>query len=196
MSTPNTLLPDGRNLRLTFAVDSSELSSTDFVSLFEAIDEICKGIVEGERYALLEDLGLSSEFRVAFATETRKIARRLPAPANVLEVKRGSWVVQVLIPAAAIIGTLGTLTLKSTLFPAMSEAFNQSRGRETIIRFLREKAFGGARRSAEMIASDLSGGGQLRVRGVHEKGDSPHGRRELEISVEVTRVIRVRVSER
>jgi hypothetical protein len=68
--------------------------------------------------------------------------------------------------------------------------------REAIIRFLRDRAFGGARRSAEMVASELSGGGQLRVRGVHERDDSPLGRRELEISVEVTKVFRVRMSER
>ena len=61
MAADELELRNTRNLRMRFMVDSGDLSSSDFVSLFGYIDEISKEVVERERQNLLAHHGRISE---------------------------------------------------------------------------------------------------------------------------------------
>jgi len=193
MATGELELQNTRHLRLRFVVESQDLSSSDFISLFEYIDDIGRGIVERERQNLLEELGFPSELRLQVLTQTRKLAQRLPAPIQVVDISKGSWAVDLMVPA---FGILGALTLKSTVFPALTEAFNQSQMRDRMIRFFRDSVFGGARKEAESILSESPSRGQLRVRSVSGTDGPQSGNPEIEVRIEVTKIYKVHLTEK
>src|SRR5258706_11689325 len=92
----------GRQLTLTFVAEAeADLSPTDFIGLFECADAFVRHVVEREALQLFEDLNLPSSWRISTMHDVRRLGRRLPAPGQITDVRRGSWEVTTVLQGAA-----------------------------------------------------------------------------------------------
>jgi len=159
-------MPDetGRRLEMTFVVESEgDLSPTDFIGLFECADTFVRHIVEREALQLFEELNLPSEWRLSTLQEVRRLGRRVPAPAQITRVERGSWEITTVIQGAAVLWFV-----KNYLHPVVQEAWNDSRLRQVIVDFLRDRIFLGAKRSLEQKAVEAPRYRGLKVASIEE----------------------------
>lgn len=180
-------MPDetGRTLQLTFTVGSErELSPTDFIGLFECVDTFVRHLIEHEALQLFEELNLPSEWRLTTLHDLRRIRRKIPAPAEITRIQRGSWEIVAILPGAAVLWFL-----KSYVHPVVQEAWNDSRLRQTIIEFLRERIFRGAKRSLEQKAVEKPRFRSLEVASVDEPDAATGTEAGLHIRLERREVI-------
>jgi len=113
-------MPDeaGRTLQLTFTVGSeNELSPTDFIGLFECVDVFVRHLIEHEALQLFDELNLPSEWRLTTLQDVRRIGRRVPAPAEIARIQRGSWEIVAVLQGAAVLWFL-----KNYVHPVVQEA--------------------------------------------------------------------------
>jgi hypothetical protein len=187
----NLLQPsNNRTLRLDFSIDGSEsLSSTDFVSLFQCADFFCRATAEDEVISFVEELNLLRESRFEVISSIHRLGKRFPAPAAVESIERGSWNISLVMTGAATL-----FILRNTLATTLQNAWDESRLRELVLRFLRDHVFGGARRKAEEVAVGRSRWGNLRIQRVEERGLGPSGS-QLTISLQRTEVVEAEITD-
>ncbi len=138
----------GKKLRVIFSIgDNNDLTTNDFVALFECADDIIWNIMEQEMLNFLDYIKLPSDNRIETISQVHRLARKTFSPAEVEYIKKGSWNIGVVI-----LGSILLFVLKKYLHPTVLEAWNESCLREKIIEFLREKVFMGAKRSVEQSA--------------------------------------------
>lgn len=180
-------MPDeaGRRLELTFVVESdADLSPTDFIGLFECADTFVRHVVEHEALQLFDELNLPSEWRLSTLQEMRRLGRRLPAPAQITRVERGSWDVTAVLQGAAVFWFM-----KTYVHPVVQEAWNDSRLRQVIVEFLRDRIFLGAKRTLEQKAVQAPRYRGLEVASIEEPQTPSSAQAGLRIKLDKREVI-------
>jgi len=181
-------LNDTRELTLRFVVDTQQdLTATDFVRLFECAEAISRHVFEIEAANLLMDLGFPEQERFEALKRIHRLGRRIPVPAQVKTVQRGSWIVEVLVPGAVLL-----FILRQYIHPVIMDAWQASNLRDRIVTFLRDRIFLGARRDVEAKAAESPRYGNLEVTRVSQTDADP-GHPELVIRLERREVIEARI---
>ena len=183
---------ESRSLRIRFHLKTDDnISPSEFVDLMNCVEEKTRDVVERETHALLNFLGLPSEHRFETMRRIHRVGRRMPLPAEVESVERGSWEVTVLIGGPALLWIL-----KEYLHPIVKEAWDDSQIRENILVFLKEHVFREAHRTLEQKATEKPRQRNLEISGIQERlsGDTRHS--EQVVLLERTRVIAVSGRER
>lgn len=159
-------MADGRTLELRLKVESHDTISTgEFIDLFRCAEDVARHLVEHEARFLLDYLDVPTESRLSSLQRLHRLGRRAPVPAEVESVQRGSWIVIVTIASPAVLWFL-----KSYVDPVVREAWDGSALRSRVLRFLQDKAFGGARKAVEQKAVTSPRYGNLQIVDVSEQG--------------------------
>lgn len=188
MTMPNG---NGRALHLTFVVAApGELSPTDFLGLFECVDSFSRHVVEHEALQLFDELDLPSEWRLATLQDIRRVGRRVSAPGEIARVHRGSWEIETILQGAALLWFV-----RSYLNPVVQDAWNDSRLRQVIVEFLRNRIFGGAKRALEQKAVQSPRYRTLEVSRVDEPEPGTAEEAGIRITLERREVLEARLSD-
>jgi len=182
---------ESRAARLLFSLKTKEKTSTsDLLGLVQCVDEFTRALVEGEALDLLTELELPQTLRLETLRRLSQGARPTPTPGELVRVERGSWNVEVLLPTAALV-----FILKQYIHPTVQQAWNESRLRERLVEFMREKAFGGARRKLEEKAIQAPRHGTVEVVAVEERASPSQSETVLEVRLEQRNIMAVRSSD-
>ena len=180
-------MADSTGLHLRFILDGDpDISPAEFVALFQCAEDYTRHVAEKESLTLLEDLQIPVEQRLT--TMKTLVRKQAPVPAEVVEVRRGSWVVDVLLPSAALI-----FVLKEYVHPAVKQAWDESRMREQLVSFMRDRVFRGVKGKIEAHAIDKPRFGNLEV--IRVDGQEPP-QPIVEIRLERRTIIEVRTNDR
>jgi hypothetical protein len=182
-------MPDElRSLRLTFVLDSADaIFSSEFISFFQCVDGFSRAIAEDEARTLLEHMNVTAAVRLDVLQRLHRQWRRMPAPVEVTSVERGSWVVDAVLQSAGLL-----FILKEFVAPTLKVAWDDSRLRDLVVSFLRERVFLGAKRKAEEKAIEQPTFGNLRVTDVRERTPSGSPEPSLEIRLTRSTIVEVR----
>lgn len=156
-----------RSLGLRMRIESVQgLSPDEFTSVFRCADVLGRHIVEQEARRLLTHLELPPEGVLRAGQEIHRVGRRMPAPGEVREISRGSWLVDVVIPGILVV--LWTrdfvhFAFREYLHPVVQDAWGGSKLRDRIRVFLQERMFQGAKEDVESKAAQTPRFGNLRV---------------------------------
>jgi hypothetical protein len=161
-------MDDNKSLCIRLRVPDGDLSPTEFVSLFECADRTARAIVEQEAAELLEELRFPQDYRLQTLQTIHRLSRKVPTPAEVTNVERGSWQIDVIIRSAFVL-----FMLKEYVHPTVRAAFDDSRAKQVVVEFLRDRVFGGAKRKVEETAVANPRYGNLDVVSVNELPASP-----------------------
>jgi len=185
-------VPEDRSLHLRFVLDTDEdLAPDDFIGLFECADAFARHVVEQAALELFIDLNLPEQWRLGTLQHIHQLGRRVPVPAQVVRVERGSWSIETLLQGAAVLWFL-----KNYVHPVVRDAWDDSRLRQAIVEFLRDKVFLGARRNLEQKAVEAPRFRRLQVQTVSEP--EPASRQESQIEVRLVRreIVEARFADR
>jgi len=152
-----------RSLSILFYIDLKELVLNDFIGLFECAETFSRHIIEYEAYVLSSELNLPYDLKLNTLHKIHQVGRRLLVPIEVLRVEKGSWCIEIVIPGAAILWIL-----KKYINPVVEEVWNDSRLREIIVTFLREKIFLESKRTLEQKAIEKRNFRGLQVKKIKE----------------------------
>lgn len=185
-------MPDDRSLYLRFVLNAPEdLGPDDFLGLFECADTFARHVVELEALQLFTELRLPEEWRLGTLQRIHHLGRRAPVPARVVSVERGSWVVETLLGGAAVLWFL-----KNYVHPVVQDAWDDSRMRQTILEFLRNKIFLGARRGLEQKAVEIPRFRRLHIQTVSEPEGASREESHVVVRLERHEVIEVQLADR
>ena len=182
---------ESKSLHLEFTVDSQNLHPNEFIGLFECIDIFTRTIIEHEAYLLLAEAGFSDEWRLSTLQRIHKLGRRVPVPAEILNVQKGSWKVEKLLQGAAVI-----FFLRNYVHPVVQDAWNDSRLREIIVNFIRNKIFLGAKKHLEAKAIEQPVYKGLRVSEIAGPEKAIQDESEIKIRMEKTTIVETRISDK
>jgi hypothetical protein len=158
-----------RSLLLRFYIESDdELASSEFLSLFECVDTMGRAVAEFETARFLETLELPYDYRRDLQQSVVNVGRRLPTPMEIKSVERGSWSVTAVLTGPALLWVAQKFIVSPLL-----EAWSESRAREKVEEFFRDRVFGGARRVVENRAAQGPTFGNLRIVQVEQIKSSP-----------------------
>ena len=183
---------DPRSLELRFVLDSdaSESPST-FVALFEYAEDFVRYFAEEEALSLFEELELPADWQRDSIDTLRHLSRTAAAPAEVLAVNRRSpWTVALLIASPTLL-----FFLRQCIHPVVKQAWNDSRLRELLREFLRDRVFMGAKRKAQKRVVTGPRRRGLKAKSVSELRESTPERTVLEIRLERTEILEAKISD-
>ena len=182
---------DAKSLYLKFIVDSQdELTPDDFIGLFECIDAFSRTIIEHEALSLFSEAGFPDQWRLSTLQRIHKLGRKVPVPAGILEIRKGSWEVETLLQGAAVIWFL-----RNYIHPVVQDAWNDSKLREIIITFIRDKIFLGSKKNLESKAIEKSHYRTLRVAEIIGPEKVIDEKTEIKIRMSKTHIIEAEMSE-
>ena len=183
---------ESKSLHLNFTIDCHEkLDPSDFIGLFECIDLFTRTIIEHEALLLLSEAGFSDQWRLATLQRIHRLGRKVPVPAEILEIKKGSWNVVSLLQGAAVIWFL-----RNYVHPVVQDAWNDSRLRKIIITFIRDKIFLGSKKNLEKKAIEKPIFKGLRVAEIVGPEKATEEQIEIKIKMEKTTIVEARLSEK
>lgn len=184
-------MPEDRSLHLRFILQVEEdLTPEDFIGLFECAETFARHVVEREALQLFSDLDLPEEWTLGTLQRIHRLGRRVPVPARVVRVERGSWNVELLLPGAAVLWLL-----KNYVDPVIREAWDDSRVRHLIVEFLRDRVFLAARRSLEEKAVVAPRHRQLEVQAVSEPQQASREESHIEIRLVRREIMEARLTD-
>jgi len=183
-------LEESRSLRLRLTVPDQTLSPGEFLSLFDCAETVSRALIEHEALALLEFLDFPADSRLQTMQTIHRLGRRVPTPAEVVSVEHACWTANVLIGGPVVL-----FILMNYVHPTVKDAFDDSRLKQLIVEFLRDRVFLGAKRTVEQAAVARPTYGNLGVRAVAELRAAP-SEPELEVTLERREIIAVRSSDR
>ena len=114
----------------------------------------------------------------------------MPAPAQIARVERGSWEITAILQGAAVLWFV-----KNYVHPVVQEAWNDSRLRQIIVEFLRERIFLGAKRTLEQKAVETPRYRGLEVASIEEPQTPTATEAGLRIKLETREVIEATASD-
>ena len=182
---------EARQLYLRLIIKEADLSVDDFIGLFECAEIVSRHIAEQEALNLFEFLKIPSSWRIETLQRIRQLGRRIPSPAEVKTVERGSWSIEVIIASPVLL-----FILKNYLHPIVKEAWDDSRLREKIINFIRDEIFLGSKRQIEEQAIKKPRYRNLKITRVGDLEKTPDNDFEIEISFEKQEILEARASAR
>jgi len=181
---------DDRVLQIRLVLKGRDgTTPADFLDLFRCGDDLSRYIAQHEVAALLEELEVPSAERLAAIQKIRSLGKRLPSPAEVQSVEKGSWEVSLDICALVLV-----FLLKEYIHPIFQQAWAESDLRERLLGFLRRDVFRRAKRQAETKAIDTPSYGNLRVAKVEETAQDTQ-RPELVVYLERREITEVRFND-
>ena len=135
-------MAEQRTIEIRVVLNNDEpISPSEFLDLFRCGDEFSRHIAQQEALALLDDIGVPGDVRLATLQHIHQLGRRLPSPAEVQAVEKGSWLVVLTIASPALLYVLkeyvhpslskrGTRAMRvSTSLPFFVIVYSASRGR-------------------------------------------------------------------
>ncbi len=184
-------MSETRTLTLRFHIESSdELTSTEFLSLFECVDAFGRTIAEFETARFLESLELPYTYRRELQDSIASVGRRLPTPTEIRSVERGSWSVTSVLTGPAILWVAQKFIVSPLL-----EAWNESNARDKLREFFKDRIFAGAKRVVENRAAQGSTFGNLRIVRVDEERSSRE-QPTIVVSLKRSEIFEVRTSDK
>jgi hypothetical protein len=189
------LAADDVVLRIRFVVAGHEpLAPGEFVDLFQCAEAFVQSAAEQELLALLEELGLTTDDRFEALRRIHRVRRRVPIPAAVESIHRGSWEVVLTLGGTAILWLL-----KEYVHPVSREVWDASDARGKLRGFIERRMFRRAKPAVEQAAVEQSRWGNLQVTGVEstpEHGGAHPVAPQLTVRLERRQVIEVTISDR
>lgn len=178
------------DVRLVLDTHDEPISPAEFLDLFRCGDDFARYIVQNEALVLLEELDIPSGERLATLQRIHGLGRRVPSPAQVESVRKGSWEVLMTIPAAVLV-----FMLKEYIHPVAKQAWDESDARRRLFGFLKSRVFKDSKRQVEERAITTGRFGNLQVTGVAGETDSS-SRPSITIRLERHQVFEVRLTDR
>lgn len=179
-----------RSLSIIFYIDLiEELVLNDFIGLFECAEAFSRHIIEHEAYLLSSELKLPDELKLSTLHKIHQVGRKYPFPIKVIRVEKGSWCIEIFIPGAVILWIL-----RKYIHPAVEEAWTDSRLREIIVTFLRERVFLGSKKSIEQKAIEKPNFRGLQVKKIKEI-DIISQKSEIQVNLSKTEILDVEFTE-
>jgi hypothetical protein len=132
-----------KRLVIRLVVDGAELSPSDFIGLFECAEGVSRFITEQEAGNLFAYLNVPSDIALENLRRFHRLSSRQPSLAEVGNIEKGSWLVEVVLWGSAV------FILKQYLHPAIKQGWEESRLRQLIMEFVRDKIFLGTKRDIE-----------------------------------------------
>jgi len=180
-------MKEGRQLYLRMIIEEGELSPTDFIGLFECADTMSRHIAEQEALNLFEFLKMPSDWKLETLTRIHQLGRRVPSPAEVKTVKRGSWSIEILLASPVLL-----FFLKHYVHPIVKAAWDDSLLRKKIVTFIRDRVFLGSKRQIEDQAIKKPRYRNLKIKSVGELESISDEDFEIEIIFEKQEILEVR----
>ena len=170
--------------------DSRPLPPDDFGSLFRCAEDLSRTVLQEEARNLFEYLELPADWRLRALQELHRIGRKVPTPAEVTRVERGSWLVVLSLSGPVIL-----FVLKKYMHPVVQEAWDGSHLRNKLKAFLQERLFRGTRDDLERKAIESPKYGNLRIVRVEESTSTVARSPGIEVHLERQQVIEVHSSD-
>lgn len=178
-------MKDYRTLTMEFNLRVHEnIVAAELLSLTKCVDQLTRAIVENEVLEIIRLLNIPDDFRLQ-KTVHGVIYRRVPPPVDIIDVRKGSWII-----IASLGGSVLLYLLKKAFESTVLPAWQESDVGHRVKNYFRDRCFGGTEKAINTEASRSPNFGNLSIEDVIFKDNNanPH----LKVQLEQKRILELR----